>query len=151
MEIRLLELTDKNEICKIYEIYKYCMFMPTEEKFNKKIEHFLNDTSVKIFACFYQGEIKGVIVVSFLEPRKIEIIGIAVDSLARNKGIGSYMINKLVNDYSLISVLAETDIDAVDFYKKYGFSVTEFSKTYDTETVIRYECRLEKRIYKLKF
>ena len=144
MELELIELTHKNEVCKTYEIYKHCMFMPTEEKFNKKIDQFLNDNSIKIFACFNQAEIEGVIVVSFVEQSKIEIIGIAVDLSARGKGIGSYMINQIVNDYSLISVYAETDNDSVVFYQKNNFSITEFYETYDGETVVRYKCELIK-------
>ena len=144
MELELIELTHKNEVCKTYEIYKHCMFMPTEEKFNKKIDQFLNDNSIKIFACFNQVEIEGVIVVSFVEQSKIEIIGIAVDLSARGKGIGSYMINQIVNDYSLISVYAETDNDSVVFYQKNNFSITEFYETYDGETVVRYKCELIK-------
>ena len=144
MELELIELTHKNEVCKTYEIYKHCMFMPTEEKFNKKIDQFLNDNSIKIFACFNQVEIEGVIVVSFVEQSKIEIIGIAVDLSARGKGIGSYMINQIVNDYSLISVYAETDNDAVGFYLKNNFSVTEFYETYGDETVLRYKCELNR-------
>lgn len=101
MELKLIELTHKNDVCKTYEIYKHCMFMPTEEKFNKKVEQFLNNNSVKIFACFNQGEIVGVIVISFSEQRKIEIIGIAVELSARGKGIGSYMINQVINNYDL--------------------------------------------------
>ena len=142
MELELIELTHKNEIFQTYEIYKHCMFMPTEEKFNKKIDQFLNDNSIKIFACFNQGEIEGVIVVSFVEQSKIEIIGIAVDLSARGKGIGSCMINQIVNDYSLISVYAETDNDSVVFYQKNDFSITEFYETYDGETVVRYKCEL---------
>ena len=144
MELELIELTHKNEVCKTYEIYKHCMFMPTEEKFNKKIDQFLNDNSIKIFACFNQVEIEGVIVVSFVEQSKIEIIGIAVDLSARGKGIGSYMINQMVNDYSLTSVYAETDNDSVVFYQKNDFSITEFYETYDGETVVRYKCELIK-------
>ena len=142
--LNLKELTDKNEIGETYNIYKHCMYMPTEEKFNKKIDSFLNDDSVKIFACLYQKEIKGIIVVIFLEQHKIEIAGIAVDSKARSKGIGSYMINCLVDEYELISVLAETDNDAVGFYRKNGFNITEFSQIYDSEHVIRYKCELAK-------
>ena len=144
MELELIELTHKNEVCKTYEIYKHCMFMPTEEKFNKKIDQFLNDNSIKIFACFNQVEIEGVIVVSFVEQSKIEIIGIAVDLSARGKGIGSYMINQIVNDYSLISVYAETDNDSVVFYQKNDFSITEFYETYDGKTFVRYKCELIK-------
>ena len=31
--MNLIELTHKNDILQTYEIYKHCMFMPTEEKF----------------------------------------------------------------------------------------------------------------------
>ena len=142
--MKLIELTHKNEIFQTYEIYKHCMFMPTEEKFNNKVDIFLNDNSVKIFACFEQDKILGVMVVSFTEQKKIEIIGIAVDVSVRGKGVGSYMINQVLNDYDLISVYAETDNDAVGFYCNNGFRIAEFSETYDDETVVRYKCELTK-------
>ena len=142
MDLKLRELTLKNELLQTYEVYKHCMFMPTEEKFNNKVDLFLNDNSVKIFACFEQDKILGVMVVSFIEQKKIEIIGIAVDVSVRGKGIGSYMINQVLNDYDLISVYAETDNDAVEFYRNNGFNIVEFSETYGNETVIRYKCEL---------
>ena len=144
MELKLIELTHKNDVCKTYEIYKHCMFLPTEEKFNKKVEQFLNNNSVKIFACFSHGKIVGVMAVSFIEQKKVEILGIAVDLSARGKGIGSYMINQIVKYYGLISVYAETDNDAVGFYLKNNFSVTEFYETYGDETVLRYKCELNR-------
>ena len=144
MDLKLRELTLKNEILQTYEIYKHCMFIPTEEKFNNKVDLFLNDNSVKIFACFEQDNILGVMVVSFIEQKKIEIIGIAVDVSARGKGIGSYMINQVLNNYGLLSVYAETDNDAVGFYRNNDFSIVEFSEIYDGETVIRYKCKLTK-------
>ena len=61
MKLKLIELTDKNDILKTYDTYKYCMFMPTEEKFSKKIDNFLADKSIKYFVCYEQDEIKGVI------------------------------------------------------------------------------------------
>jgi ribosomal protein S18 acetylase RimI-like enzyme len=142
MYLKLRELTLKNEILQTYEIYKHCMFMPTEEKFNNKVDLFLNDNSVKIFACFEQDKILGVMVVSFIEQKKIEIIGIAVNSSVRGKGIGSYMINQVVNDYGLLSVYAETDNDSVGFYRNNDFSVVEFSEIYGDEPVVRYKCEL---------
>ena len=142
--MNLIELTHKNDILQTYEIYKHCMFMPTEEKFNKKVEQFLNNNSVKIFACFSHGKIVGIMVVSFKEQKKIEIIGIAVDVSTRGKGIGSYMINQVINNYGLLSVYAETDNDAVGFYRKNGFNIMEFSETYDGATVVRYKSELTK-------
>ena len=144
MNLKLRELTLKNEILQTYGIYKHCMFMPTKEKFNNKVDLFLKDNSVKIFACFEQDEVLGVMVVSFIEQKKIEIIGIAVNSSVRGKGIGSYMINQVVNDYELLSVYAETDNDSVGFYRNNNFSVVEFSEIYGDETVVRYKCELTK-------
>ena len=144
MNLTLRELTLKNEVLQTYEIYKHCMFMPTEEKFNIKVNQYLNDNSVKIFACFEQDKIVGIMVVSFKEQKKIEIIGIAVDVSARGKGIGSYMINQIINNYGLLSVYAETDNDAVGFYRKNGFNIMEFSETYDGATVVRYKSELTK-------
>ena len=144
MNLKLRELTLKNEILQTYGIYKHCMFMPTKEKFNNKVDLFLNDNSVKIFACFEQDEVLGVMVVSFIEQKKIEIIGIAVNSSVRGKGIGSYMINQVVNDYVLLSVYAETDNDSVGFYRNNDFSIVEFSEIYGDEPVVRYKCELTK-------
>lgn len=144
MELKLTELTHKNDVCKTYEIYKHCMFMPSEEKFNQKIDAFLCDNSVKIFACFNRDKLVGVMAVSFLEQRSIEILGIAVDISFRGKGFGSYMINQIIHDYVLISVYAETDSDAIAFYRKNGFSVTEFSEIYGGEIVVRYKCELSR-------
>ena len=144
MELKLIELTDKNDICKTYNIYKHCMFMPTEERFNEKMDTFLKDNFIKIFACLYRSETKGIIAISFIEQFKIEIIGIAVDDSVRHQGIGSYMINELANEYNLTSIYAETDNDAVGFYRNNGFDITEFAENYNGETVIRYECELTK-------
>ena len=142
--MKLIELTCKNEILQTYEIYKHCMFMPTEEKFSTKVGQFLKDNSIKIFACFKEDKVEGVIVISFLDRNKIKIIGLSVDYSARGKGIGSYMIKRVVNDYGLLSVYAETDADAVGFYRKNGFVITEFSEIYDDKTVVRYRCELNK-------
>ena len=142
--MKLVELTHKNNVLQTYEIYKHCMFMPTEEKFNNKVDLFLNDIFVKIFACFEQDKIVGIMIVSFKEQKKIEIIGIAVDISARDKGIGSYMINQVINNYDLLSVYAETDNDAVGFYRNNDFGIVEFSETYGNETVVRYKCELTK-------
>ena len=140
----MIELTDKNNILKTYEIYKHCMFMPSEEKINKKTDQFLKDNSVKIFACFNQNEMVGVIVFSFVGQRKIQIIGISVHPSFRNNDIGSYMIDKVINDYSLLSVYAETDNDAVGFYKKYGFNITKVFETHYGKTIVRYKCEFKK-------
>ena len=142
MDLTLRELTLKNDVLQTYEIYKHCMFMPTKEKFNIKVNQYLNDNSVKIFACFSHGKIVGVMAVSFIEQKKLEVLGIAVDLSVRGKGIGSYMITQVINNYGLLYVYVETDNDAVGFYRNNDFSIVEFSEIYGDEPVVRYKCEL---------
>ena len=140
----MIELIDRNDLLNTYNIYKYCMYKPSEKEFGKKVDIFFADNSIKIFTCIKCNEIKGIIVISYIEQFKVEIIGIAVDIDARGQGIGSYMINKLMNDYNILSIYAETDDDAIDFYRKNNFAITKFVKTYDGEDVVRYKCELKK-------
>lgn len=118
MELNIKELTNVEEVLNAYDIYKHCMYMPTIEKYEKKIISFLQNESIKIFGCFAGGYLKGISVISFTERYKSEILGIAVDSSARNQGIGSYMVTALKDTFNLDLLYAETDDDAVVFYKK---------------------------------
>lgn len=140
MEIK--ELSDIHETFEAYEVYKHCMYMPTFEKYNQQIASYLQDESIKIFACCDNDIIKGIIVILFFEYNQAEILGIAVDTSERGRGIGSYMINTIKDTYALKVINAETDDDAVGFYKKFGFETTRIVKEYDEQKYIRYKCRL---------
>ena len=142
MNLCLKELTEKTEILQTYNIYSPCMFMPTPEKFERKVEVFLRDKSIKYFVCLNGETIIGVMSVLFLSPDKAEIIGIAVDENFQRKGIGSFMIKELISKNKLSFVYAETDSDAVEFYRKNGFSIEQFTKTFVGETITRYKCEL---------
>ena len=129
---------------KTYALYKHCMYLPSFEKFRKKMDGFLRDDRVKIFACTRNGALCGVMVLSFLTPGNAEILGIAVDPAVRSEGLGSYMIATAAVRYNLRTLVAETDDDAVGFYRKFGFAVTAFTETYDGAAVCRYHCEYTK-------
>lgn len=140
----LIQVVHPAGIAKMYDIYKDCMYMPTIEKYNKKIVSKLDHLTVRMFACTYRKKISGVVVISFLEQNKIEILGVAVEKSVRCKGVGSHIIRSLIKCFNLNSVLAETDRDAVGFYRKNGFNITEVADIYNGETVTRYRCELVK-------
>ena len=58
---------------------------------------------------------------------KVEITNIAVDKTLQRGGIGRAMINALQSHHAL-PIEAETDDDAVGFYRKCGFEATETRK-----------------------
>ena len=73
---------------------------------------------------------------------KLEICHIAVSENARGRGCGSAMIAALHSKYNM-SIQAETDDDAIGFYRKCGFEATAINKQYGDNTVRRWVCVLE--------
>lgn len=140
MERKVLELAAPEDVLAVYDVYRHCMFQPTPEKFRKKAEGFLADATVRIFACLEDGEVRGVAVLSLAAPHRGELLGIATAPEYRGRGIGSGMIAHLTARCGLTALLAETDDDAVGFYRKTGFAVTPCTAIYDGQPVTRYRC-----------
>ena len=132
----------KDILCteEIYNIYSACMFEPTLDKFKLKTEQMQNDSSVCVYGYFLNEKIIGLI--STQETDKvIEIIGIAVDIKERHSGVGTKLID-YVKDKNKKSIIAETDSDAVMFYKKYGFDIEEKIISKSNISYSRYVCTL---------
>ncbi|WP_337993591.1 GNAT family N-acetyltransferase [Lysinibacillus sp. CNPSo 3705] len=66
---------------------------------------------------------------------------IAVLADQRGKGIGSKMIHFIASKYP--SIVAETDYEAVDFYRCYGFFITSLGEKYPG--VERFLCQYNKQ------
>ena len=132
----------KDILCtdEIYNIYCACMFEPSFDKFKFKTEKMQNDSSISVYGYFLNEKIIGVI--STQETDKtIEITGIAVETKERHSGIGTKLIDYVKNN-SVKPIIAETDSDAVMFYKKYGFNIEEKSISKNNVSYTRYVCIL---------
>ena len=132
----------KDILCseEIYNIYSACMFEPTFDKFKLKTEQMQKDSSVSVYGYFLNEKIIGVI--STQETDKtVEIIGIAVDTKKRHSGIGTKLID-YVKYKSSKPIIAETDSDAVMFYKTYGFDIEEKIVSKSNISYSRYVCTL---------
>ncbi|MBE6539166.1 MAG: GNAT family N-acetyltransferase [Ruminococcaceae bacterium] len=132
----------KDILCteEIYDIYSACMFEPTFDKFKIKAGQMQNDSSVSVYGYFSNEKIIGVI--STQETDKtVEIIGISVDTKERHSGVGTKLID-YVKDKSSKPIIAETDSDAVVFYKKYGFNIKEVIVSKSNTCYSRYVCTL---------
>ena len=143
MELYMKELTHWEDAVNAYNVYKDCMYLPTEEKYRRKIEGFLRDDATKVFACLCGDEKKGMVVLSLFPQGCAELVGIAVEQSVRVQRIGTFMIQQVREMCSLQTVFAETDDDAVEFYRKNGFSVEKREETYDGQIVVRYQCKKE--------
>ena len=141
MEYGLVELTEFDEIMKTYDIYKECMRDPSEKVFKSRVEKYLAEDDVKIYAFTNGEETLGVIVASIANSR-MEIYGIAVAESARRHGIARWMIGTLIENNGITYVTAEITKESTDFFRKIGFEVRELEMSFNGEVNYAYECRL---------
>ena len=131
----------KSSICeaKYYELLAPSVFNPTEEKLKARAEKYQKNENVKIFAYEEDGEFKGVIVFDISE-NNATILDIAVKPRYQKSGIGTRLINFIFSKVHPQKITAETDDDAIGFYKKYGFTVAYTKVEFGTK---RYACVCE--------
>ena len=64
------------------------------------------------------------------DASRCEIRHIAVGIDCRSSGIGSRMIGEVIKLHNIQEIAAETDVDAVDFYRKIGFNIKSLGEKY---------------------
>ncbi|WP_312502363.1 GNAT family N-acetyltransferase, partial [Bacillus luti] len=73
---------------------------------------------------------KACIGIEIIGANKARICHIAVAPQYRHKGIALRMIRKIIVMHQLTYIEAETDKEAVEFYKKIGFQVKSLGEKY---------------------
>ena len=127
----------------MYNIFSNCMYMSTWENFSQRAMEYMNDESVSIFGYYIDNQIYGVIVIQQQSDKTYEIKGIATEFTQREKGIAMQLIKFVCCELPISTLIAETDDDAVGFYKKCGFEAEEFIKTGDSGEYKRYRCTMK--------
>ena len=123
------------QLLHVLSLYKY---MPTEEKMLLLADEYEADESISVFTCVEEDVAVGVIVVRVATEGSFEMLGIAVEADFREKGIGSMLISYVIEHFPVGQICAETDDDAVGFYRKYGFDIKSLGEKYPG--VVRYLC-----------
>ena len=114
------------------------VYNPTSERLQARAEKYSSDPDIRVCA-YKEYEYKGIVAFS-MEDNIATILDIAVSSDFRGQGIGSRLVNYIKDKINPEKNIAETDDDAVLFYKKYGFEATPIKTDYDSN---RYSCILE--------
>ncbi|HDR7766407.1 MULTISPECIES: GNAT family N-acetyltransferase [Bacillus] len=108
-----------------------------------------SETSLKKAVLFYERnkatlhryEEKACIGIEIIGAKKARICHIAVVPQYRHNGIAWQMIKEVLRMHQLMYLEAETDDEAVEFYKKIGFQVKSLGEKYPG--VERFCCYLE--------
>ena len=116
-------------------------YMPTEEKMNILADRYEADADVFAFAYDSDSLICGTIILKRLIRNEFEIIGIATDPSFRGQGVASKLVSFAAGYLKCGLIKAETDDDAVGFYRKYGFQIESLGEKYPG--IVRYLCTLK--------
>ena len=140
-----IELCNVSSICDIKEIITEpdilkllapSVYNPTEKRLLNRAKKYQEDKSTNLYAYKHNGEYKGIVIFRIIN-NLATILDIAVKPEHRGQGIGSKLIDFIFNNFNAQNITAETDDDAIGFYKKYGFTVADTKVEFDTK---RYVC-----------
>jgi len=148
----MLMIGEKMELCEIknspwllsreaFEIYRSCMYRASFSDYLEEMGKQAAD-GCRIFVCRADGAYQGIIVLDAAARTRAEITGIAVRQESRGRGVGKFMVFSAADALKIRRVFAETDDDAVEFYRRLGFSVQPFVRHFSDGDVTRYRCEL---------
>ena len=125
-------------------IYAPCMYKPTSDKYIAEMTRYISDPSVRIYIGKERDKIVGMLVLRE-DSDASEIVGVAVSESMRKCGIGKNMISKVLETEHPERIIAQTDDDAVGFYRRCGFTDEKTYTEYPDGTSVRYNCTLNRR------
>lgn len=125
----------------VLTLLKPSVFNPTPERLKDRAEKYSEDKNIFVYACKKDGIYVGIVVFG-TGNGTAEILDIAVKPEYRKHGIGKSLIDFIFTQFPIDTITAETDDEAVGFYKRCGFDVIGFGMKCNNK---RYICN------KLKF
>jgi N-acetylglutamate synthase-like GNAT family acetyltransferase len=115
---------DKNLIFSIKELLSLCVFLPTELKLTNIIGNYTSTPHTELLLFKLGKVLVGVAGVKIIKE-KLVIKHLAVSPYYRKQGIGHKIIKTLSVKYKAKIIEAETDADALEFYRKTGFTIQD--------------------------
>lgn len=86
-------------------------------------EQYESDPTWQIRGAYRDGRLVGCLGIELLGQDSSRIRHVAVDRLHRREGIGRTMIESISRRQQFSQLIAETDAEAVDFYRALGFTI----------------------------
>lgn len=109
----------KQDNGQIVDLLRLAIGYPTPEKI-KKVMATYSSSTYHLLGAMRESELIGIVGVE--EKEKCLIIGhIAIKESYQRQGVGKALIEELIKEFSPSKIIAETDQDAVEFYRKCGF------------------------------
>lgn len=108
----------------VIELLIPSVYNPTPQRLLSRVRKYQKNENIGAYAYFDNGGYKGIVVFE-INGQTATVLDIAVKLEEQGKGIGSRLIDFVFSQFEVSKVVAETDDDAIGFYKKCGFAVIE--------------------------
>jgi ribosomal protein S18 acetylase RimI-like enzyme len=133
-----LPLNDEKWHEKICQLLALTVGNPTKEKLDEVINNYAHDPRFTLFGCI--DPLDHLLAIIGIERTRegISIKHLAVSPATKYLGIGKWMLDELIKETNASYIYAETDDDAVGFYRKFGFKITPIESKYPP--MQRYKC-----------
>jgi len=139
--MNIIDVKEKLRDERVLGMISLSQYMPTKKIMNTLIDKYEADKSIYAFAGDINNSICGTIILKQIIDKEYEIVNIATDPSFRKQGVASKLVSFATDYLKCGLVKAETDDDAVGFYRKYGFQIESLGKKYPG--VVRYICVLK--------
>jgi len=116
-------IKDRLDNPSVRKIMSACVYRNSVEVAINKLSEYNLRPAWSMYGWIEDGEIVGICGFEVHQMNRIDILHIAVAE--RGQGVGSKMLDAL-RELFCLTLKAETDDDAVGFYRKYGFVTTAF-------------------------
>ncbi|SES12316.1 GNAT family N-acetyltransferase [Psychrobacillus sp. OK032] len=146
MKKEVNEVQEINTSVLPFSIRELLAYAISVNKIDAEYELYKQLENRKLYGYKQNEKFIGCIGIELTEQQGCEIKQIAVSPFERGAGIGKRMINFIMLKHSLSLISAETDQDAVSFYKRIGFCVTSIGEKYPGVERFWCECLITEKV-----
>jgi ribosomal protein S18 acetylase RimI-like enzyme len=136
----MIELKSKLDNSSVRELLSFCIGSPTPDKLEAICEQYRTDDARNLLGIEEHGYVIACIGFRIECLYHAVINCIAVVPSHRHRGIGQALIKAVITQFQLQSLVAETDAEALDFYRQCGFEITSLGELYPG--IERFHCVL---------
>lgn len=140
-DVILIDLKTYNNLCEVKLLLAECMW-PDDERIARELDQYLTNDHRGLYGVIIDNELAGLIGIIPYSEEGVELKHIAMKAPYRGRGMGKKLIAEYMRDYQPAKIIAETDQDAVGFYRKVGFEIHSLGEKYPG--VERFQCVLSK-------
>ena|SRR5215831_1600219 len=133
------DVTSRASEGEFLEVLALAVGHPTPDKLTSIVKTYAS-SSRRLFALVTEDGVAGIVGVELLVAGRSRILHIAVPARLRGRGIGRRLLTEVLTAVGATELVAQTDTDAIGFYRACGFAVSSLGEMYPG--VERFECRL---------